>query len=56
MSEETPYPIGTPGVPWGDAEKKEWLAAERYEVGRDSGKSIPISSYIIYNTRTHILL
>lgn len=25
----TPYPIGTPGQPWGDAEKAQWLAAQR---------------------------
>ena len=24
-----PYPIGKPGVPWGDAERKEWLAQQR---------------------------
>lgn len=23
-----PYPIGKPGVPWGDAERKEWLAQQ----------------------------
>ncbi len=22
------YPIGTPGIPWGDAEKKEWLSKQ----------------------------
>lgn len=24
----TPYPIGTPGIPWGDAERAEWLARQ----------------------------
>ena len=24
----TPYPIGTPGTPWGDAERAAWLAAQ----------------------------
>jgi hypothetical protein len=24
-----PYPIGTPGVPWGDAERAEWLSRQR---------------------------
>src|SRR5690606_9305440 len=24
-----PYPIGTPGQPWGDAERAEWLARQR---------------------------
>ncbi len=24
----TPYPIGTPGTPWGDQERAEWLAAQ----------------------------
>ncbi|HEY9119377.1 MAG TPA: peptidase, partial [Marinobacter sp.] len=22
------YPIGTPGVPWGDAERTEWLSRQ----------------------------
>mmetsp|Transcript_60633 Transcript_60633/g.130134 ORF Transcript_60633/g.130134 Transcript_60633/m.130134 type:complete len:357 (+) Transcript_60633:28-1098(+) len=26
MSAATPFPIGTPGKPWGDAERAEWLA------------------------------
>lgn len=25
----TPYPIGTPGVPWGPAERAQWLARQR---------------------------
>ena len=25
----TPYPIGTPGKPWGDAEKAEWVSRQR---------------------------
>ncbi|MGN6314336.1 MAG: M14 family metallopeptidase [Rhodanobacteraceae bacterium] len=25
----TPYPVGTPGKPWGEAEKAEWLARQR---------------------------
>jgi zinc carboxypeptidase len=24
----TPYPIGTPGLPWGDAERAQWLARQ----------------------------
>jgi hypothetical protein len=28
MSTQTPYPIGTPGVPWGEAEKAQWLARQ----------------------------
>ena len=24
----TPYPIGTPGTPWGDAERAEWLSRQ----------------------------
>ncbi|WP_211227237.1 M14 family metallopeptidase [Saccharospirillum impatiens] len=24
----TPYPIGTPGTPWGDTKRAEWLAAQ----------------------------
>src|SRR6476646_9414401 len=24
----TPYPIGTPGLPWGDAERAQWLAQQ----------------------------
>ena len=28
MTPETPYPIGTPGQPWGDAEKREWLSRQ----------------------------
>ena len=26
-----PYPIGTPGVPWTDAEKQQWRAAQRLQ-------------------------
>ena len=26
---QAPYPIGTPGIPWGDAEKAEWVARQR---------------------------
>ena len=29
MNAESHYPIGTPGVPWGDAEKKQWLAEQK---------------------------
>ena len=29
MSAESRYPIGTPGIPWGDAEKKEWFAEQK---------------------------
>ncbi len=28
MSKSTPYPIGTPGVPWGDEERELWLNAQ----------------------------
>ncbi|HBK47643.1 MAG TPA: peptidase [Xanthomonadaceae bacterium] len=28
MNTSTPYPIGTPGKPWGDAEKAQWLARQ----------------------------
>lgn len=29
MTEQTTiYPIGTPGKPWGEAEKSQWLAAQ----------------------------
>jgi len=28
LSHATPYPIGTPGVPWGDAERAEWLSRQ----------------------------
>ncbi len=28
MSRAAPYPIGSPGTPWGDAEKAAWLAAQ----------------------------
>ena len=24
----TPFPIGTPGVPWGDAERRAWRTAQ----------------------------
>ncbi|AHI28064.1 M14 family metallopeptidase [Marinobacter similis] len=27
-TEPTPYPIGTPGTPWGDAERAEWLSRQ----------------------------
>lgn len=29
MTMQSPYPIGTPGVAWGDAEKAEWLSRQR---------------------------
>src|SRR5690242_2747338 len=29
MSPSTNYPIGRPGVPWGDAERQEWLSRQR---------------------------
>lgn len=28
MTAEAPYPIGTPGQPWGEAEKAAWLSAQ----------------------------
>lgn len=28
MTDETPYPIGTPGQPWGDAETAEWRSRQ----------------------------
>lgn len=28
MTKSVPYPIGTPGIPWGDAEKTAWLAGQ----------------------------
>jgi hypothetical protein len=28
MTNPAPYPIGTPGQPWGDAEKAEWLSRQ----------------------------
>ena len=28
MSDEHPYPIGTPGKPWGNTEKAQWLAVQ----------------------------
>ena len=28
MNDSAPYPIGTPGQPWGDAEKAQWLARQ----------------------------
>lgn len=30
-STTTPYPIGTPGTPWGAAEKREWLARQQVQ-------------------------
>lgn len=29
MTTSTPYPVGTPGVPWGEEEKNQWLQAQR---------------------------
>ena len=29
MTATTPYPVGTPGQPWGTAEKAEWRARQR---------------------------
>jgi len=29
MTAETPYPIGTPGQPWGDPERAQWLSLQR---------------------------
>ena len=28
MTANDPYPIGTPGTPWGQAEKDAWFAAQ----------------------------
>lgn len=33
-----PYPIGTPGQPWGDAERAQWRAAQRKQ--RDYGTDV----------------
>jgi hypothetical protein len=30
-NETTPYPIGTPGVPWTDKEKQQWRAAQQLQ-------------------------
>jgi hypothetical protein len=38
MSPQAPYPIGTPGRPWGDAEKAEWLS--RQKVQRSYSKQV----------------
>ncbi len=29
MTSPIPYPIGTPGMPWGDAERAEWLSHQK---------------------------
>ena len=29
MMESKPYPVGTPGVPWEDAEKQQWLSLQQ---------------------------
>jgi hypothetical protein len=29
MTSPTPYPIGTPGTPWGDAERADWLSRQQ---------------------------
>lgn len=31
MTAQTPYPIGTPGQPWGDAERAQWLSLQRVQ-------------------------
>src|SRR5215510_3336799 len=28
MSTPAPYPIGSPGIPWGDAERAQWLSSQ----------------------------
>ncbi|MGB4860270.1 MAG: M14 family metallocarboxypeptidase [Dokdonella sp.] len=33
MANSNPYPIGTPGVAWGDAERAEWLARQSAKRG-----------------------
>jgi hypothetical protein len=35
MESTTPYPIGTPGTPWGEAEKAEWRARQRKQRSYD---------------------
>ena len=31
MTLQTPYPIGTPGQPWGDAERVTWRSLQQHK-------------------------
>jgi hypothetical protein len=40
----TPYPIGTPGTPWGDAERAAWLACQRVQRSYATDVLVPLQA------------
>jgi hypothetical protein len=42
----TPYPIGTPGTPWGDAERAAWLARQPVRRGYDHEVVVPLKALV----------
>ncbi len=40
----TPYPIGIPGTPWGEAEKRAWLARQRAERSYTDDVVVPLAA------------
>ncbi len=42
----TPYPIGTPGTPWGDAERSAWLARQHVKRRYDDEVVAPLKANV----------
>ncbi len=42
----TPYPIGTPGTPWGDAERAAWLARQALRRSHDDEVVVPLRARV----------
>ena len=42
----TPYPIGTPGTPWGDAERSTWLARQQVKRSYDDEVVGPLKARV----------
>ena len=42
----SPYPIGTPGTPWGDAERAAWLAAQSKRRSYDDEIAAPLRAHV----------
>ena len=42
----TPYPIGTPGTPWGDAERAAWLARQAIKRSYDDEVVAPLKARV----------
>ncbi len=42
----TPYPIGTPGTPWGEAERAAWLARQQIKRRYDDEVVVPLKARV----------